>query len=339
MSKRILYLSVHEILEYDELLLFKELGFECFSLGAYTQPGGQENRKRPPLDLPYDPHFIELSLQYPKEALHPEMLEGIDIVIIMHNPKYIEGNWPLFEQFMAKGGRVIWRSIGQSVPGIEERLRPFRKRGLEIVRYSPAEDTIAGHVGSDVMIRFYKDPEEYKGWTGNRRQVVNFTQGLKSRGDHTGYKLVNRVFESLPAKVYGPGNEDLGIMSGGLVSYDEQMDIFREARVFFYHGTYPASYTLSLIEAWMTGTPVVAVGPANGNGSMYGQQRTYEVPELISSGVDGFVSDRPEELRKYCQELLADHPKAKAISTFGRNKAISLFGKAKIKEQWQEFLR
>ncbi len=351
MSKRILYFSCHEILEYDELRLFSELGYECYSLGAYTQPGGEEHRKRPPLALPYDPHFIELSLQYDRRKIHPEMLEGFDIVIIMHEPSFLghvgshgwspdlgEGNWPLFRDFIKGGGRVIWRSIGQSIPHVEAKLRPFREEGLEIVRYSPAEETIDGFAGSDAMIRFYKDPDEYKGWTGDELEVVNFTQSLKERAEFTGYRVIENAFRGLPAKVYGPGNEDLGELGGGLLTYQDQLRKFQRARAFLYHGTYPASYTLSFIEAMMTGTPIVAVGERRGNGSMFPGQRSYEIPEIIQDGMTGFVSDDRTVLHDKLQLLLKDYGLARSISAFGRARAIELFGKAKIKQEWKEFL-
>lgn len=346
---KILYLSCHEILEYDELKLFNELGYECYSMGAYTQPGGDDHRKRPALDLPYDPHFIELSLQYDRRYLHPEQLEGFDIVIIMHTPDFLtmsdpqtgeeKGNWPLFRKFIQDGGRVIWRSIGQSIPRVEEKLRTMRAEGLEVVRYSPAEQTIPGNMGTDAVIRFYKDPDEYKDWNGKQRHVINFTQSLKDRERFTGYDLMQRVFADLPAKVFGPGNENLGLLSGGLVSYDQQREILRDARVFFYHGTYPASYTLSLIEAMMTGTPIVAVGPGNGNAyDMFPGQSTYEVDTIVEHGVSGYVSDDPAQLREYIRLLINDQDKAKQISAFGRNRAIDLFGKSKIKAQWKTYL-
>lgn len=348
MSKRILYFSCHEILEYDELKLFTELGYECFSLGAYTQPGGEEHRKRPPLALPYDPHFIELSLQYDRRQIHPEMLDGIDIVIIMHEPTFLgylhphdevgEGNWPLFRDFIKRGGRVIWRSIGQSIPYVENRIRKYRDEGLEVVRYSPAEETIDGNIGCDAMIRFYKDPDEYTGWTGDKVQVVNFTQSLQERADFTGYSLIQNVFRDLPAKVYGPGNDDLGELNGGLLTYAEQLRTFQESRVFFYHGTYPASYTLSLIEAMMTGVPVVSVGAQRGNGDMFPSQRSFEVPDIIQNGISGFVSDDRVKLRDHVKGLLSDYSVARTMSAFGRSRAIELFGKAKIKAQWKEFL-
>lgn len=352
MSKRILYMSCHEILEYDEVKLFSELGYEVYSLGAYTQPGGDEHRKRPALKLPYNPHFIELSMQYDRRKLHPEMLEGIDIVIVMHEPSFIgwskgahewpseldEGNWPLFREFIKKGGRVIWRSIGQSIPSVERKLQPWVAEGLEIVRYSNAELSIEDNAGCHRTIHFYKDPAEYNGWSGHRKQVINFTQSLKERGDFCGYRVITKALEDLPAKVYGPGNESLGMLSGGLVDHDVQRMIMRDARAYLYHGTYPASYTLSFIEAMMTGTPMVCVGPKLGNGPMFPAQQTYEVPVIIEDGVNGFISDDIGELNAILKELLNQEGLARKISKAGRARAIELFGKERIGEQWREFL-
>lgn len=349
---KILYMSCHEILEYDEVKLFAEMGHEVYSLGAYTQPGGDDHRKRPSLDLPYNPHFIELSMQYDRRKLHPEMLEGIDVVIVMHEPSFIGwnkgahdwndelggGNWPLFKEFIKKGGRVIWRSIGQSIPQVEQRLAPWRAEGLEVVRYSPAELTIQDNVGADAVIRFYKDPDEFKGWNGKQRHVINFTQSLKQRAQFTGYDIMQQVFAGLPAKVFGPGNDDLGLLSGGLVTFDQQKEILRDARAFFYHGTYPASYTLSLIEAMMTGTPIIAVGPQHGNSEMFPNQQTYEVHEIVQDNISGFVSDDPRVLKDRIQMLINDEGRAAAIGAFGRQRAIELFGKAKIKAEWKAYL-
>lgn len=337
---KILYLSCHEILEYDELKMLSEIGHEIYSLGAYTHPGGEESRKRPPLpNLPYDPHFIELATRYNQDNIHPEMLEGIDAVIIMHVPDWIEKNWPTFKEFIQKGGRVIWRSIGQSIPHVERRLKQFRDEGMQIVRYSPKEETIQDYIGSDAMIRFGKDPNEYGEWEGSELEVINFTQSMLQRGQFCGWGTVKDVFKHFPnAKVYGPGNEPLGTLNGGLLSYEDQKKKIRNARAYLYAGTYPASYTLSFIEAWMTGIPIVAVGQRIGNGSDFGSQSTYEIHELITNGKDGFVSDTLQELRQSIQKLLGSESLAQRIGRAGREKAIEIFGIESVKEQWRKFL-
>jgi hypothetical protein len=339
---KILYLSCHEILEHDELKMFTELGHECYSLGAYTNPYGDEGRKRPGLPgMPYDPHFTELATRYGKENLHPEMLEGVDVVLIMHVPEYVTANWEHLRHVIARGGRVVWRSIGQSVPHIEQTMATFRNLGMEIVRYSPREARIPHYAGHDAVIRFGKDPEEYGGnapWTGASSRVVNFTQSLAQRGSHCGWDLLSHLQPYLPLDLYGPGNEGVS-WSKGLVSYQEQKQVLREAGAYLYTGTHPASYTLGFIEAWMTGVPMVAVGPTYGHPHRSGYpQETYEVHDLLVMDETGFWSDDAEHLVEFVQVLLRERELAKEISESGRARAIQLFGTGTIRKQWGEFL-
>jgi len=60
MSK-ILYLSCHEILEFDEVSLLHELGHEVFSPGAYVEPAnrGDQNLRPSIPGLKYDPDILE----------------------------------------------------------------------------------------------------------------------------------------------------------------------------------------------------------------------------------------------------------------------------------------
>lgn len=334
---KILYLSCHEVLEYNECKLFTELGYEVYSHGAYLMPGGDAGRKRPPIEgMPYNPHFVELALQYSKEDIHPAMLEGIDVVIVMHKTEMVTANWPVFSEFIKHGGRVIWRSIGQSVPEREAELSPARSEGLEMVRYSPCEATIPGNIGADALIRFGVDENDFLPWVGDCEEVVNFTQSLTERWDHVGKDWLLAAAEGLPLKVYGPNNEDLRSHSGGLLSYEEQLKTLARGRAYLYHGTYPASYTLSFIEAWMAGIPVVSVGPGKGNGPQFQFQSTFE--PLIDDSVDGFASDSHVICREHLKDLLEDSNLGAKLGQAGRRRAIELFGKEVIGAQWQEFL-
>ena len=44
---RILYVSDHSVLEFDELSLFTDMGYDVFSCGAYRQPAGHYDLPRP----------------------------------------------------------------------------------------------------------------------------------------------------------------------------------------------------------------------------------------------------------------------------------------------------
>ncbi len=296
---KILYLSCHSILEYDELRLFESLGYEYFSMGAYINPQQPHDIKRPALKGEYNDHLVSIATRYIKHK------------------------------------RVIWRSIGQSVRGIEERLKPYVEQGLEIVRYSPAERNIPSYAGENAIIRFYKDPAEFGGWNGSVKQVMTVGQSMRKRGSFCNYNLFHEVTGG-EAALYGSDNEDCPEWKGQL-GYEELKQAMRDHRVFFYTGTHPASYTLGFMEAFMTGIPIVSIGHQYGNSPAFGQ-RTFEVPEIIQNGHNGFVSDDPEQLTKYINKLLNDDALAADISANARRTAVELFGMKAIGEQWRNYL-
>ena len=359
----ILYLGCHQVLEFDDLKLFTEMGHAVFSLAGVYQDANSEHNMRP--DIPglfHNEHLSLVGSKCSKENIDAELLDWADVVLMTHNgrvdvvdhpqpwlgstPKNSKGltgnNW---EKFKKAGKPVVWRSIGQSIQPIEESLKPFRDGGLKIVRYSPMEKYIPKYVGEDAMIRFYKDPQEYTGWTGTSKNIVNISQAMfgdgkvASRGDHMSLNVFKKVVEDLPWKIFGPNNANAGLEhDGGKLTFEDLKTALRFNRVFFYSGTRPASYTLGFIEAMLTGIPIVSIGPKLGN-EIYNQQ-TFEAHEIIGeNGIAGFWSDDPRELREYCKRLLEDDTLAQNVSEQGRLRAIQYFGREGIKDAWNKFFQ
>lgn len=333
---RILYLSSHSILEFQELKLLGELGHDYLSLGYFYDPYRVvEDPIRP--SLPAECNlFDELKGDWRNEdSLTKEQLDHFDLIIYMHEPNpeqpRVTKNWEKL-----KGRNVIWRSIGQSSRLVEKALAPCKKEGLKIMRYSPKEDTIPWYCGTDAMIRFYNDPEEFKGWTGHKKNVISVAQNMKSRRSACNFDAFMQATEPFERRLFGRENESAGLI-GGALSYEDLKKEYRENRVYFYTGTQPASYTLNFMEAFMTGIPVVALGPKFTNRD-YPEQKTYEVHELIENGVTGFWSNDLKKLQEYIQMLLDDEALARKIGDAGRKKAIELFGVNTIRRQWSMFL-
>lgn len=331
---RLLYLSCHAILEYDELRIFEELGINYFSLGSYVNPRNPVDLIRPPLNHQPDEWLVNNAPD--RRSIPREFIEYFDTIVVMHVPEWIEDNWENM-----KDKRVIWRTIGQSTPAIEKRLYKYRKEGLEVVRYSPREMNIKENIGSSKIIRFYKDENEFSGWTGAGNQVVTIAQNMMHRGEFCNYEAFKTLVEGIGpggAKVYGPNNEGSGELSGGFLTYDEMKQKYRDAGVYIYTGTQPACYTLNFIEAMMTGVPVVAIGPQHAN-SLNIAGDTYEIPDIIQNGINGFWSDDLGDLKKKIELLLTDKKIAKRIGQMGRETAIKLFGKEVVKSTWKDYLK
>ena len=328
---RILYLSCHSILEYDELKLFEELGIEYFSLGSYLDPQNPVDQIRPALMQPVIRRFYDSAPD--RNNIPKEFFDEFDVVIVMHLPEWIENNWERM-----KHKRVIWRTIGQSTPAIEERLFKYRMQGLEVVRYSPKEANISGNIGYDAIIRFYKDEAEFLGYNGMGREVITFAQNMKHRAEFCNYDTFIKIVDGFNAHIYGPNNENTGTLNGGYLTYNEMRQKYRDGTVYVYTGTQPASYTLNFIESLMSGIPIVAIGSKYGN-SLNIAGDLYEIPDLIQNGFNGYVSDDIEELRSIISKLLDNAKVAKRIGQNGRDTAIKLFGKATIKQQWKDYLK
>jgi|TARA_R100000501_G_C2629044_1_gene123532 hypothetical protein len=328
-------MSCHSILEFEEVKLLKELGHKVFSYGAYTTFRNPGDDMRPVLDYDDDfPEMIGPATMISKDMLTNKFIEPFDVIIVMHIPNWVVRNWDVIKQ-----KKVVWRTIGQSGSHTEVSLRKARDEGLNIVRYSPMERTIGGFIGEDVIIRFYKDATEFGRWNGEKKRVMSCCQNLTERKRACNFKIYSSVIQGFESVIYGSNKNVELPNAAGRVSYDKLLSEYRDNRVYFYTGTHPASYTLNFMEAFMTGIPVVAIGPGNGNAFYIpGCENLYEIKNLIVDGENGFISDDVSVLRERIEMLLNDHEEAIRIGRAGRKTAIELFDKNVIKKQWEMFL-
>lgn len=330
---KIHYISDHSILEYDEVQLLLDLGHEVFSNGAYIDPKGHITLPRPPLiGGKFYPEYAELSRKFPRTQLPKELIDPFDVIIVMHGPRVISENW---ENIRHKN--VVWRTIGQSVTSIEDLLKGPREEGLKIIRYSPKERNLENYIGEDAMIRFYKDETQYWGWDGRDGGVVTFAQSLKGRRDFCHYDELYPVIEHYNGKIYGPGNEDVGKHNGGAVPYLDQVEIMQKSGVMVYGGTWPASYTLSFIEALMTGIPIVAISKKLAHIEKFEYFDFYEVDEIMAL-IDGAVCDSVEDMKKHVELFLNNSDYSFEMSARQRAIALDMFSKTNIIKQWEAFL-
>jgi hypothetical protein len=345
MTRRIVLCLSHSIEEHDQLKLLSEIGHDVFSIGGYINPGAPHDDKRPPLlDVHHHPELQaavdELgspdNLGVAQQRIPDAILEWADTIIYHHYLDRLYGQWPRIRDWLRgdPNRRVIWRSVGQSVEGNERTAVPFRKEGLERVAYSPKEQNIPGYSGHDALIRFYKDPEEWGGWKGTVASVANITQHLRQRDPYTNWGFWEAATQDLPRMPAGPGSEQIG--GFGALSYDRMRMYLRQMRVYLYTGTQPASYTLGLIEALMTGIPVVSIGPSWMQVFPYGPD-LFEGHELTGTLGWGAVGTA-EGARANLNVMLTNLGDAALVSMQQRQRAIDLFGKDKIAAEWAAFL-
>lgn len=352
----ILLILSHEIAEFDEVRMFHDLGNEVFSIGAYTNPSRPDltmehggRGLRPPLpQVPYhadlaaaceeirrtagerwDGPTREWMIDPAKAFIHPDVLDWADVIICHHYPeRWLVPQWPRIRE-----KRVIWRTCGQSNPDLERTMRALD--GLEIVRYSPKEkpafEKMGAFAGEDAMIRFGKYPADYGPWIGDEAVVGNVTQKMAERGDHCGYGYWLAATEGLPVKPAGTGSEVIG--GTGELSYPAMLDYLRHIRCYLYTGTQPASYTLGLMEAMLTGVPVVSIG----SGAMWtpGLFEGHEIAQATPFAED---ANYPAYVQTILRHWLEDEQVAADWGAVCRKRAIELFDVETVGQQWMAFL-
>lgn len=340
--KKLLYLCCHCVLEYDELRLLHELGYDVFTNDAYHRPKTPVVNRRPPLDIEDKPDYLQkfydmchvnssnpdVKPEQYNNLLTDAMIDSFDTIMIMHLPRFIEQNWDRI-----KHKNVIWRTIGQSTADVEAKMQKYRAEGLKIVRYSPSERELGNYCGEDAMIRFAKYKNDYLPYVGDQNYVMTFGQNVVGRGDHCRYDLIRHVAKDFNFKLFGPGNQ-AAPMDCGELDYKDQLVELSKNKVYLYSGTWPASYTLNFMEAWMSGIPVVALGDELA--SKVGKF-PYEVSKLIKHGENGFCCNNVAELKECIREIMTDTNFRKKISENGRKAAIEHFDAESIKPQWKAF--
>jgi hypothetical protein len=343
----ILLLASHAVAEYDDVRMFHDLGYGIFAPGGYEDPGKSGEGIRPA--LPQVPRHDDLiaacqeqrerfgepgrHIDWAKARLHPDVIEWADVIIAHH---FIDP-WLTDQWDAIKHKRVIWRTCGQSNPELERTMTPFVDDGLQVVRYSPAEERFFGNhgafAGQHALIRFGKYPDDYGPWNGFARTVGNVTQDFMARGEAVGYPFWLAATEGLPTRPVGKGA--MLLPSGEPVSplpYQMMLDYLKDIRAYLYCGTRPASYTLALIEAMLSGVPVVSIGP-NAWGAGWGGADLFEAHEFAYAW-----SPSVEGTRMILRDLLDFHEHAENASRATREMAIAYFGIERIGQRWKDFL-
>lgn len=329
---KLLYLSEHGVLEYDELRLFSSMGIEWVCLSLRTRDSGPRALMRP--EISDSTCAVEMQKRF--GTSHPSappaaLVDWADAIVIMGEPGWTDsllGRKP-----------VVWRSIGQSNPGTEIALRSLRRRGVYIVRCSPTESEIPGYVGADAVVRFSKRPGDYAPWLGDSAEAVAIARMPLRRKEHLRLDVIMEVLKAQQkAVLIGAESEALAPIGCGNLAYAEMCSKLQRGRAYVTAGIYPGPYTLGFIEAMLSGIPVVAAGSklwcAGWPDAMKG---VYEIPAILDQ--TGFVSDDVRALTTKTRAFLADRDMASAVGALGRARAISLFGEDVVRDQWLLFWR
>ena len=160
-------------------------------------------------------------------------------------------------------------------------------------------------------------------WRGDVERGLVITNHLARRGRRMGADLFARLRTTLPLDLVGMGATELG----GLGEVDHpQLPAFAAAYRFLFSPVRYSSLSLSVIEAMMTGMPVVALATA-------------EMATVIEHGVSGFAVTDTRQLAAAMRALLADAGLARSLGDAARLRARERFAIARFSADWDAALR
>lgn len=159
-------------------------------------------------------------------------------------------------------------------------------------------------------------PIEYDGWTGDTEGILTVIHSWRDRGWN--YAMCKQATQGLPH-----WHIDHLDPSQAPVGYEALRAAFRQARVYLHDGE--REYTITLIEALMTGMPIVSP-PLPG------------IERYVVHGQNGLIGRNAEELRAHCRLLMADRDLAEIFGAASRQLALHLHHEDRWIRDWRDVM-
>lgn len=215
----------------------------------------------------------------------------------------------------------------QWTPAIRQQLREARGHiNVFISEYSLGEwgwddrgDTTVIHHMVDTDV--FNPPLEEGIRLPREQHILSVVNDWINRDHCCNFQGWQRITQGLPVRVVG----DTPGLSKPASSIDTLVNEYRTSRVFLNTSTVSPIPT-SLLEAMACGSACVSMA-------------TCMIPEIIENGVNGFISNDENELRRYCELLLNDQQLANKIAHNGVQTIRTRFNKETFINNWNNVFR
>ena len=139
----------------------------------------------------------------------------------------------------------------------------------------------------------------------------------------SGWQRIVSKFPFQIVDVVGKDSEQIPNVKGGVAeNLDDLVNRYNACQIFLNTSTVSPVPT-SLLEAMSCGCAVVSTA-------------TCMIPEIIQNGVNGFISNDEDEIKKYIQKLLVDKELADRLGKAARETIIEKFSEEKFINKWNE---
>ena len=275
--------SCHATLEYDQARMFHDMGYEVF--GNFDI--GSKQRKKI-VGVTDKNSNIE---DFNNIILH--QTEDFDLVM---------------ESLLQKGKKVILNAFGQGCDRQHINVSNLCKNyeNAYVSSYSVKDFNLYIGFGCPrekiEMIRFGKYLDDFKPWKGKWPACYISCNAIHRRGGGCGWETLQALEKAgLPIILSGHETADNSDFGMGELEEKAMHNVFSNAMCHLHLGTVPAPITLSLIEAFCSGTPVVAFNNQQGLINEGFEIDFYDDVQGLAEGIQKMILDenfRKEQHRK-----------------------------------------
>ena len=227
-------------------------------------------------------------------------------------------NWQ-WKLFAKRPGKVLYRVCKNAELESHEWDALLARPETRVVSFYP--NTVAWlkeHKKVDVpYVPLGLDPDSYGPWSGETKSVLSIIHSYRDRGWH--YRQYQEAMKDVPHLHVDHLDEQQEKFD-----YEGIQKLYRAHRVYLHDGE--QEYTITLIEALMTGMPIVSF-------------RIPGIERYVQHGINGFVGDDATSIREYCRQLLSDDDLATRMGEASGSMALSDYGEARWKADWQKLMR
>ncbi len=231
-------------------------------------------------------------------------------------------NWQ-WKLFAKRPGKRLYRVCKNAELESHEWDDLLGQEGTGVVSFYP--NTVAWlkeHKKVDVpYVPLGLDPGSYGPWEGlsspkDEQVVLSIIHSYKERGWH--HRSYLEAMRDVPHRHVDHLDE-----AQEKVSYDDLQTLLRRSRVYLHDGE--QEYTITLIEALMTGMPIVSF-------------RIPGIERYVVHGVNGFVGDDAKSVREHCRLLLEDDALAERMGKESRAMATRDYTESRWAADWKRIL-
>lgn len=351
----------HGLQSADDCRMLADLGVEWYSTGYYAKENGSG-------DLPKIYPFYGSEDFYKKLYLNPYVKPETNTLLVLQKKNITYGGfcppniWQFNEDFIKQFDIVIFnhniqnlinnyhhrinndkikfiiKTFGMHDVRDEQKIGVMRcSGGIYTIRNNPTECLRSNlYAGHDAIIRgsVVKDENEISGWKGNKPQIITFSNSFnfKQKDNYRRqYYCEIRNNCGYNFRLFGSNNEDEPL-SDKFLKHKDKVKILRESRINLVVGTPGSSNTYSLVEALVMGMPIVVFG------KQMWQSPIYEIDQIITNGVHGFIVDNTSDAIQKINMLMEDFELCEFLSKNARSRGVELFGRINLIPKWKKVL-